>query len=241
MKVGICDDDTLWCQKVKEIIENYGVEKGILIQFYIFSSKIQLQNFKEVLDILFLDIEIENTQGEKELGTEIALDVNKRWPFCQIVYLTNYLFYATEVYESAHMYFVLKEQIQKKIDEIFHKMKTIMKNRQQKFMFEEIGGNIVTFLPEEILYFERSGRITNLVSASQEIFKIPYKMDELENKILNSDFLRCHNSYIVYMPAIQEIRKNELVLHDHTIIMISRGYMKGVKNRFMEWIQQQLL
>ena len=29
-------------------------------------------------------------------------------PFCQIIFLSSYLSYATEVYETEHIYFILK-------------------------------------------------------------------------------------------------------------------------------------
>lgn len=241
MKIGICDDDALWCEKAKRIIEDYGEKEGIKIQFHTFLSKAQLEDFKDTLDVLFLDIELEDADGKQELGTKIALDINIRWPHCQIVFLTNYLFYATEVYESKHLYFVLKEQFRDKIEKLFSKILTIQKNSRKKLLFEEVGRNVVSLFPSQILYLERRGRITNLVTTSKEVFKIPYKMDELENEILNNDFLRCHNSYIVYMPAIQEIRKTEVVLIDHTLILISRAYVKKVKRTFMKWTNAHFL
>lgn len=54
------------------------------------------------------------------------------------------------------------------------------------------------------------------------------------------DFVRCHNSYIVYLPAVREMEKGAFTLKDGTSIMISRSYMKSVKSAFMKWAQTQI-
>ena len=36
-------------------------------------------------------------------------------PFCQIIFLSSYLSYATEVYETEHIYFILKSQLHQRI------------------------------------------------------------------------------------------------------------------------------
>ena len=65
------------------------------------------------LDMLFMDIVLENEEGKN--GIDIVTAVNKKWKDCQIVYLTNYLFYATEVYHTEHVFFALKEQFEERI------------------------------------------------------------------------------------------------------------------------------
>lgn len=63
----------------------------------------------EPIDVLFLDIEMPDING-----IETARAVNEKWSMCQIVYLTNYLFDATEVYHTAHVFYVLKNQFEQK-------------------------------------------------------------------------------------------------------------------------------
>ena len=53
------------------------------------------------------------------------------------------------------------------------------------------------------------------------------------------DFIRCHNSYIIYCPAVRERVKGAFVLVNNTRIMISRSYAKKVKEAFMQWALTQ--
>ena len=58
-------------------------------------------------------------------------------------------------------------------------------------------------------------------------------------KLSEVDFVRCHNSYIVYMPAVRELGKGCFILKNGTKIMISRSHMKRVKMAFMRWAMTQ--
>ena len=54
------------------------------------------------------------------------------------------------------------------------------------------------------------------------------------------DFVRCHNSYIVYMPAVKEMEKGYFILKNDTKIIISRSHIKMVKSAFMRWALTQI-
>ena len=51
------------------------------------------------LEAIFMDVDL----GE-ENGIVLAGKINKRWKNCQIIYLTNYLSYATETYHTEHTF-----------------------------------------------------------------------------------------------------------------------------------------
>ena len=77
---------------------------------------------------------------------------------CQIVYLTNYLFFATEVYHTDHVFYVLKAQFADRIGEIFEKIFDRLSRIGEKLIFSVIGGEKLSAAPEDILYFERKGK-----------------------------------------------------------------------------------
>lgn len=60
------------------------------------------------MHIMFMDIEMSD-----ENGIDLAMEVNRKWPKCQVVYLTNYWSYAMEVYETRHVYYIVKEKFEK--------------------------------------------------------------------------------------------------------------------------------
>lgn len=52
-------------------------------------------------------------------------------------------------------------------------------------------------------------------------------------------FLRCHNSYIVYIPMIKELLKSEIILDNGQIIPVSRSYRKSTHEAFLRWAKIQ--
>lgn len=118
MVIGICDDDKIWYRRAEGLIEQYAEETGQEVALCYFPDTEALLAYEGApLEVLFMDIEL---NGEN--GVKAALQVNAKWAHCQIVFLTNYLNYATDVYEAEHVMFVLKEQFAERLGCVFAKI-----------------------------------------------------------------------------------------------------------------------
>lgn len=246
MKIGICDDDALWCRQAKEIIQAYGARIQTEMEVVIFQGFAPLENYDgDPPEALFMDIELDGSPANPENpslsadGIAAARLINRRWADCQIVYLTNYLFYATEVYHTAHIFFALKETFESRIDEIFSKIFHEQQQRNKKLVFSAIGGRKIALTPASILYFERNLRITRVITADC-VYEIREKLRELLELLPPLDFARCHNSYIVYLPAVREMEADHFLMENGACIPISRGYAADTKNAFMSWALTQI-
>lgn len=244
MFIGICDDDRLWRQKAGRIIQTFGLEHNIDIELIYFDGPDALDHHEApVPDVLFMDIELEHTDLQKHIrqksGIDAARQVNERWPDCQIVYLTNYLYYATEVYQTSHVFFMLKNTFESRIDEVFEKIFHEKRQKEKKLIFSALNREILILAPEDILYFEREKRITHIITR-ETTHEIRTKLDELERVLPAPDFVRCHNSYIIYLPAVKKLIKGTFIMENNKEILISRKYMKTAKKTFMSWISTQL-
>ena len=239
MRVGICDDDALWCQKAEKIIYEYADKTEMEMEVICFSTPEELTDYAGYpLDVLFMDIVLEDGEEGKN-GIDLVSSVNRKWKECQIVYLTNYLFYATEVYHTEHVFFALKEQFGERIGEIFGKVFHQLSQTRDKLTFSVIGGKEVSLAPADILCFERSGRTTNIITV-YGTYPIWDKLSALMEKLPELDFVRCHNSYIVYLPAVREMLADAFILDDGRKVMISRSYRKSARTAFMKWAVTQI-
>ncbi|WP_346908553.1 LytR/AlgR family response regulator transcription factor [Faecalicatena orotica] len=235
MVIGICDDDKNWCIEAGKRIEDYAGRVFLNVEVNYFENEEQLLRYEgSPMEVLFLDIELEGKNG-----IQAAQRVNEKWKNCQIVYLTNYLYYATEVYSTIHTFFVLKEQFEAKIGEIFQKVEHELEQQEKKLVFDVIGYKEVVLAPNEILYFERMKRTTNIVTV-WGVYGIWDKIKDIEGRLPKIDFVRCHNSYIVYLPAVREMRKDSFLMNNEAKVMISRAYAKNTKGAFMKWALTQM-
>lgn len=235
MRVGICDDDSRWCAKAEKLILGYARQTGLEMEIVQFMNSEELHSYEGYpLDVLFMDIVLKEENGIEETGK-----INQKWKDCQIVYLTNYLYYATEVYHTEHVFFALKEQFEDRIGEIFGKILHEFEQNKEKLFFSLIGGKQLLLAPRDILYFERKGRTTYIVTI-WGTYTTWDKIQKIMEQLPELDFVRCHNSYIVYLPVVREMKEGMFILRDGKEILISRSYGKTVKTSFMRWALTQI-
>lgn len=233
MLIGICDNDRQWCSFSSGVIRNYLDKKGYMAEVVVFEDGDELARYHEkALDVLFLGILL---QGEKN-GIALAKQMNNTYPECQIIFLTDYLHYAVDVYQTEHTYFVLKEELENRIPEIFQRVEKLMRKSRDNYFFTASWGREIVVKESEMYYLERELRQT-IVHTTWGFFQIREKLDDLMEK-LPRVFSRCHHSYIVFFPAVREKRKNSYLLKDGTEIMISRGYAKQTSEDWRLWSGQ---
>ena len=186
------------------------------------------------MEALFLDIEL----GD-ENGIELAEEVHKKWSACLIIFLTNHLSYATDVYRTEHIWFAVKEQFPDRVGEIFDKILRYREKQKKQISFLCMNKQMVSLSPDDIYYLERTERKTRLVTAWGD-YEIKDRLDTCETYLTKPDFLRCHNSYIVYLPNVKEYKKGIFSMKNGDRLTISRAYEKETKAAFTRWVMSQM-
>lgn len=234
MRVGICDDEAVWRHEAANIVCNYGKKVGIKLEVVCFADWKELEEYQSYpLDVLFMNIVFEY-EKEQNNGIDSMFQINEKWKDCQIVYLTDFLYFASEAFRKEHTFYVLKAQFGDWIEEIFGKIFHELSQTRNKLIFSVIGGKEVSLSPTDIYCFERNGRTTDIITV-YGIYTIWNKLSELMEILPSEYFVRCHNSYIVYLPAVREMLADEFILNNDMKIMISRSYRKSTKIAFMRW------
>ena len=238
LRIGICDDERHWHQTAKTIIEAYATNMKIELELSFFSNKEELLSYEGLpLDSVFMDIELENDNGIK-----VANLLNQKWPSCAIVYVTNYLFYATDSYDTEHLYFVLKDRFAEKLPSIFDKIFRLQEQSKKSITFDVIGENShkLVLCPRDILYFERNNRRT-IIHTVWGDYETWDKIGYIEKQLSEFDFVRCHNSFIVYLPAIREFSAISIIMNNGAAVAVSRNYSANTKSVFTRWAASQMI
>ncbi len=246
INIIIVDDDKDWLQTAGQILQRFADQKAdrkISLHCYenADSTLAELTGSKTAAgikpqtaapDLAFLDIEF----GTSPDGIGLAGQLNERFPACQIVYLTNYLHYALDVYQTDHIWYVLKPQFEERLPEIFSKLAAIRNNRETKLSLTAADGHIVTLRCGDILYLERQTRMTRIVTVNSS-YHTRSRIPELAAKLPAGSFARCHNSYIVNLTRVSEIYAKSILLEDGSEILISRGYSRSFRAAWMAWAE----
>jgi len=228
LRIIACDDDKIYLTKVTDMLNDYFRSQEIDATVTACSSVEELmQCAKDQTkpDLCFLDIELGNQNG-----IEVAKAFNNLCPSCDIAFLTNYISYATDAYETDHFYYVLKDEFPKRLDRImkrYYKENThfTVSSGRKEWHFDE----------KDIVYLERGRRTCTIKTVNGIVEKMPVSFEQVAEKLDGPDFLRCHNSFMINFRNMSSYQKDSFVMNDGTVIPISRRYQALCLERFLKW------
>jgi len=229
LHIHICDDDKHYLEKEKAILNTFAQEHQIQICVTASSSLEELEQYifseGNKPDILFLDIEF-----EQDTSIRLAEKIGRLLPSCSIAFLTNYLSYATDVYNANHFYFVIKDELESRLDAILKRyydrgQRIILHTKKTEWSFKA----------DNIMYVERARRACYIILANEESKKISLNFEDVALEFHPPMFIRCHNSFIINLNYLQKYSSNTFVLKNGKEIPISRSYHKACHQVFLKW------
>ena len=234
MVIGICDDDKQWRESCKRTLEGFSSMIKLTMEIRCFATAEELLEYKDTpLDAVFLDIEL----GRKN-GIFVAKKLNKTKPNCQIIYMTNYLHYATEIYNPEHIWFVVKKHFQDKVGEIISRILREFESKTSRIVLKTLKNEVISIVPSDIYYLEREKRGTRVVTVWDE-YHVKERMSDIVPQLSELDFSQCHNSYVVNFRHVKELQKDMYILYGEAdkeqIVQISRRYVQKTREDFLKW------
>ena len=181
--IVICDDDRIDAHKTKSILREFEASIHQENEIVVYSSGKELISDltakKIVPYIIYMDIEL-----NEESGVGIATQIAEICPTSYIVYLTNYLEYAVEVYDSDHLYYVLKRELRERLPKLCERLDRIEKQAKRYLNIAlKNSGNMVV-LQDDVIYAERKGRQTE-VHLVDQIVETPWKRSGIVSSLSN--------------------------------------------------------
>lgn len=184
-------------------------------------------------DIAILDIQMGGMDG-----ITLALRLNELSPLCQIIFLTGYLAFATDVYSAEHIYFIVKSEAETRIGPALQKAVTALSAGKPLFPGITLQSRqTVTVIPAaDIFLMERIIRKTRIATASGDVWAAQAPQKLLQGVIADV-FIRCHQSYWVNAGKIVSLKNNEFHLSDGTIVPLGRTFRQEAKERFFAFLR----
>ena len=231
IKIAICDDEIIFLEKMKTIIDTYCMKKQIPCEVNIYQSGREfIADYIEMIgyQIVFLDINMEEIDG-----LETARELRKMSQKTFLIFVTAFINYTLEGYKVDAIRYLLKtgenfeQSVYESLDAVFQKMEytPIIK----KFYFQEGCRSIAL---DKVLYIESALHKLTFYILGEEVTS--YTMyDTLNNisKMFTNDFIRIHQSYLVNLRFVRKINGNELLLYNNQSLPIARSKLKEVRNR----------
>ena len=222
-RILIADDDTMVRIGLKTVIN--WEENGFVLVGEAANGLEAMQLVQEKKpDIVITDIKMPGMDG-----IELAKRLNALVPGCAIIFLTAYLSYAPDVYETRHVYFVLKSELDRRIGSA---LRAALAETAAPASLQLATAHGYRNVPvTDVLFLERILRKTRVVLTDGEELVTAAPAALLE-AVPDGVFLRCHQSYWANYSHITAMEKDEFVLTGGLRVPISRSYRSAARSAF---------
>lgn len=232
MKIAVCDDDKAILSVTKNTLESYCRDGNTTVVNFNKPEALLAYVQSEHPDVVFMDIELGKTNGIEVVKKLLELSRDT-----QIVYYTNYINYATEVYETKHCWYLLKSELKRRLPDIIKKIEERLAEKKEKLVITKSGQTNV-IVGKKIIYMERANRMT-LIHTEEEEIQTRETLDELYERLNPVRFVRCHKSYIVNLSYVSLYHRMYFRLYNGETIPISRQNTEKVRTAFLDWAGRQ--
>lgn len=231
-QIGICEDE----EKIAEWLERVIAER--------YEADIRRCAPQELLkkaeegpsgypDILILDIKL----GEQN-GIELAKRIQEVNSQVQIIFITGYTEYVSDVFETRPVYLLLKPLQEEKLYAALEKAIAELISIGQQVLELAMGERILRLPYQEIQYVESDGRYL-YIHHNYRTDRVTMKLSELM-KLLPESFLRCHQSYVVNMDKILKFSGKEIELQNGVVMPVSRSRYQKVKDTILHYFANRM-
>lgn len=231
-RIGICEDE----EKIAEWLERV-IAKRYEADIRRYESQELMKTAEEepcgYPDILILDIKL----GEQN-GIELAKRIQEVNRQVQIIFITGYTEYVSDVFETRPIYLLLKPIQEEKLYAALEKAIAELMRTGEQTLHLTIGDKILRIPYRKIEYVESDGRYLYIHQNSQTD-RVTMKLSELM-KLLPECFLRCHQSYVVNMERILKFSGKEIELQNGVAMPVSRSRYPKVRDTILHYFANRM-
>ncbi len=235
MKTAICDDEKEFRKILLNHINSYFEQRGIDFECYEFSSGEALLSQNQNFDIVFLDIELGDSNG-----IDIAKQIQQKNKNTIILIVTSYHQYLDAAMDLKVTRYIDKPVTQNRIYAALDKA------------LSEINENIITLhmkdrrvirvKQSDIVYVEAKLKKVTVYTFDKE-YVIKESLKELHDILTAAYFAVPHSSYIVNLNYVRDFKRDEFSLdkpYENEKIYVATRKQAEFKRKFLDFIGEDL-
>lgn len=237
-RVGICDDDKVFCSQAEDIVLSLSEELCQKIEtevWYSGESIMKSLSGPLRLDLIFLDIELYESSGI-DVGDFIR---NQNGDYTtHIVFVSSKQDYAMQLFKVQPLDFLIKPVTREQIREVLQG--SIRQRAESRAVFEYQKGSTYYQLPcSDILYFMSSDKRIKIVVNDGDRPEFYGRLKNIADR-LPKQFLTVHQSYIINCDYVSEYCYETVKMCNGDVVSISKPYRKEVRSRIMRYEKERL-
>ena len=226
LQIAVCDDDPLMLERLAAITQK-SLSDQHTCHIHKVSSPAQLLALEEPLHLVVLDIEL--PEGD---GISLASDILRSSPACQVLFVSGYVRYVSDVYEVPHICLILKDQLEQQLPKfLLRAAAAAVSNAGKKLILKNFSVPVA-----DVYYMERQGHWTHICLYDGTLHRTREKLTDLTQRVANPALCRCHISYVVNLAHIKALENDHLTLQSNQILPVSRPYRNALRSAFLQYL-----
>lgn len=223
MRIAIVDDETKWRNLASDVVKGY-IEDTDKID--IFQSGVEFIKRNQEYNVVLMDVDMPEMDG-----FETIINYKAEHSESIIIILTTHLDCARKGYLVDAFRYVDKTKMQEELKEAFEKVREI--NRKNSFSLIGTNGNETkNILVKDILYIETNGR-GSIINMIDRCYECNEKINDLEIKLEEYGFFKCHKSFLVNLNAVEHLDKEFVYFEGDKKAYISVRKYTETKKRYI--------
>lgn len=233
MYIAICDDNFEYVNMIEDYFDIMGKQKPDYDVYHSGEELIFAYNNNINYDAIFLDLEMKGIDG-----IETANFIRKIDKYVIIVFISVHTQYMKRCFECTPFRFLNKPVSYDDISNVLKDIRIKLDKERTTFVFSENREKIRLFC-EDILYFESRSHLL-MINTKEKQYKIHKTLSELCNITGDEIFCRVHNSFVVNLGWVKEVKDTEIVLYDCDLqIPLGRKYKKNFIGKFINYNERK--
>lgn len=237
-QLAIVDDQSSHVDALVELVRDAARAASVQLDLATFTDATAFRGWLRgggCPDIVLLDILFDGKTGE---GISLGEEINQVAPAAQIIYVTGYIEYCTGVYETDHVYFLVKPVNPEDLRKALHKAAVALSSRARSRLEVKFGGRSVLLDTASIAYIESDGRKAH-IHCRDGVFETYAKLSELLG-LLPASFVQCHKSFLVNLDHVARIEPDKFLLKGDEEVPVSRRCSREVRDVWKRYLLGKL-
>lgn len=229
LQIAVCDDEKLYLNEVLQILHDTLCDTPNRIQTFQNSAALlaAVEEDGYIPNIAVLDIRMDEVDG-----ITLAKQLNRASPTSKVIFISSYSGYLMDVYETEHVYFVLKPNMEERLPVALQK--ALASTATVKTLSVKSGSCHQRVRLDSILCIERLKHKTIVHTDEGDIETAQLPKTLIDSGGVQADLIRCHQSFWVCSKAIAAMEREQFKLRDGSFVPISRTYRNESRKAFFE-------